>query len=416
MSQIQVMNFLNEIANKNPSAVSFASGRPLAKYLDHTDWGLYEEKFTAWYSEKYQLTAQQAKNRMYHYGPSAGIICELLEQFLVKHEGIQQGNAGQITVTNGCQEALLLISIHELKEPSDCALAIDPCYVGYSGMLSCIGKKVFPIDINDLTGGNIQSGELYIEALISKVEELKQQQLTPKIIYVNPGFNNPLGYQFSQGQRAKLLKCCQELNIKIVEDDPYSDFVYDGTKEASIKSMDTENSVYYIGSFSKTFCPGVRIGFVLAPDESTSQDLSTIKSLTSVNTNSLSQMIIGGWLIDQEFSLNDWMDPINKSYRAQRNAMCSSLDTNMGEIEGINWDKPSGGFFFSLKLPFDFQDKHVLEMTSTQHVICMPVSYFSLAPERWSQHIRLAFSYYEPDVIYQGVSRLSAYIKQQIPG
>ena len=84
MSQNDVMNFLNEIAIKNPSAVSFASGRPLAKFLGHTDWSIYEQKFIQWFAAQQGLSESKAKNKLYHYGPSAGIICKLLERYCNK--------------------------------------------------------------------------------------------------------------------------------------------------------------------------------------------------------------------------------------------------------------------------------------------------------------------------------------------
>ncbi|KZN49261.1 aminotransferase-like domain-containing protein [Pseudoalteromonas luteoviolacea] len=409
MSQAQVMNFLNEVAMQFPDAISFASGRPHAKFLNHSNWERHQAVFTEYFAEQRGINTTKAANQICHYGPSTGIINGILQKYLATDENIHVDTAN-IVITNGCQEALLLACLNELKEPSDCALTIDPSYVGFSGMVNTLGKRVEPVELHRLTDIEQKTYQFNWDYLREKVEQLKHQNINAKIIYINPDFNNPLAYQLSINERQELLKICQELNLRIIEDDPYSRFKFTDSEQPSLKALDKFGLVYHIGSFSKTFCPGVRVGYIVAPNGAIAHALGTIKSLTSVNTSSISQSVIGGWLIEQQYSLNNWMEPINQQYLSQCHAMNNALTENFQHKEGVQWNNPNGGFFYVIKVPFNFTKEHITACANENKVICMPVSFFSLSPQIWARYVRLSFSYYEPEKIHEGVKSFSQYI------
>ncbi|CAM4484134.1 MULTISPECIES: aminotransferase-like domain-containing protein [Pseudoalteromonas] len=409
MSQAQVMNFLNEVAMKFPDAISFAAGRPHAKFLNHSNWERHQAVFTDYIAEQRGISFATAANQICHYGPSAGIINPIIQKYLANDEDIQVDETN-IVITNGCQEALLLACLNELKAPSDCALTIDPSYVGFSAMVNTLGKRVEPLELHKLTDIQQTPFQFNWDYLKEKVAQLKQQNITAKLLYINPDFNNPLAYQLSLRERQELLNICHELNLRIIEDDPYSRFRFTNSRQPSLKNLDNFGLVYHIGSFSKTFCPGVRIGYIVPPNEVIAQALATIKSLTSVNTSSISQSVIGGWLIEQQYSLNNWMKPINQHYSNQCHAMQTALTENFQHYEDIKWNSPSGGFFYVIKTPFDFTKEHVTACAKQNKVICMPVSFFSLSPQIWDRYVRLSFSYYDPDKIHEGVTNFSRYL------
>ncbi len=425
MEQLQVMNFLNEVATRFPEAISLASGRPQSRFFDKQDWPAYEASFTAYYAEEQNCSIEKAQQLLCQYGPSGGIINGILQQHLARDESIESARQN-IIVTNGCQEALALVCLHELQQPDDCMLTLDPAYIGFSGLLAALGKRVEAVDVNRVyrTDDNgVRSFDW--SYLREKVAQVRQSGGVPKAIYINPDFNNPLAYCLSLADRQSLLQVCAELEIKIIEDNPYSRFDYSmagnkneqgGQRVAALRSLDQQSIVYHIGSFSKTFCPGVRIGYLLVPENMSSslEKLLALKSLVSVNTSSLAQSVIGGFLLQNDYSLNARMTLVNAQYASQRDAMMSALDQYLSPLAEVSWDIPGGGFFVVVDLPFEFSEADVYQCAEQQNVICMPVSFFSLTPQLWQNKVRLAFSNFDPGVIEQAVLRFSRYVKQRL--
>ncbi|MGA4607273.1 PLP-dependent aminotransferase family protein [Pseudoalteromonas maricaloris] len=416
MEQLEVMNFLNEVATKFSDAISLASGRPNPKYLGYENWGTYQSVFESYFAQQTQYDVANVKSLLYQYGPSAGIINEILKQYLAKDEAIDT-NSNNIIVTNGCQEALTLICLHELQHDHECILTLDPAYIGLSGLLTAIGKRVEPIDIRPIIQ-QVEGKEPSFDwsYLRDRVTEIRAQGLVPKAIYVNPDFNNPLAYRLSREDRLSLLTVCDEIGLKVIEDDPYSRFDYSGSFIESLCALDTNDIVYHIGSFSKTLCPGLRMGYLVMPEKqkAANKALISLKSLVSVNTNPLTQSIVGGYLLSHNFSLAERMEELNAQYIKQRDAVQRALDTQFSNLPGVTWNKPEGGFFVVVNLPFEFNEQDVYTCASETGVICMPVSFFSLNPEAWQSSVRIAFSNYDPADLEEGVRRFGQYVSNRI--
>lgn len=416
MQQLQVMNFLNEIAMSFPNAISLASGRPQSRFFDKQDWPSYEHRFTDYYAKEQGCSVAAAEKLLCQYAPSAGIINGILQRHLQRDEWIET-DAQNIIVTNGCQEALALLCLHELQQPNDCMLTLDPSYIGFSGLLAAIGKRVEAVDVNRVYSTD-ETGQRAFEwsYLREKVAQIRQAGGVPKAIYINPDFNNPLAYCLSLADRLSLLQVCHELEIKIIEDNPYSRFNYAGQRIRSLKALDQQDIVYHIGSFSKTFCPGVRMGYLLVPEKmpSSLEGLVALKSLVSVNSSSLAQSVIGGFLLQNDYTLDARMTMVNAQYVRQRDATMAALTQYLSDLHGVSWDTPQGGFFVVVSLPFDFSESDVYQCADAHSVICMPVGFFSLTPELWRGKVRLAFSNFDPEVLTEGVLRFSRYVKQRL--
>lgn len=340
-----------------------------------------------------------------------------MKKHLETDEEIKVGSTS-IIVTNGCQEALALLCINELKNENDCVLTIDPSYVGFSGLLQSLGKKIETVDASKLCRLS-EDGRQFLfnwQHLKDRVLSLKEKGVYPKAIYTNFDFNNPLTYQLSHQDRIEFLAACNELEIKIIEDNPYSKFNYTGNSVRTLKSLDRYNIVYYVGSFAKTLCPALRVGYLAVPETGAKQaeQLVSIKSFLSVNTSSLSQSIVGGFLIDHKFSLNEHMKPIALGYKLQRDAMISALEYQFSEFPNVTWTVPSGGMFIIINLPFEITEKDVSACIRDKGIIFMPVSFFSLNPKLWFGKVRLSFSYYEPGVLHEAIKRFASYIKQEL--
>jgi len=416
MGQLQVINFLNEISQQFPNAISFAAGRPNPSFFNHDRYFSYYERFVCHYSEKRGFTKELAEQELLQYGPSQGVISEIINEYLKKDESISSASAKFNIVTNGCQEALAIICIHELKSEKDCMLTIDPSYPGFSGVVESLNRKLVAIDsarlyvnINDAT---CEFNWDYLEEI---VRDTRAAGLNPKALYINPDFNNPLSYTISINSRIKLLQLCNTLDIRIIEDSVYSKFSYMDKCLPSIKSFDESGIVYHVGTFSKVLCPGLRLGYLVpcSGDVDSVGHLISIKSLISNNTSAFMQAVVGGFLIENGFSVSARMSMLCKRYSHQKDSILQALEHYLSNINGVSWHVPNGGFFCILTVPFDFTDASVLDCAKNYGVICAPVSKFSLYPHKWIRKIRLAFSYYDAEQIHEGVQRLSKYIRSQ---
>ena len=415
MQQLEVMNFLNEIAIEFPDAISMAAGRPNPKFFNKKEWNTYEQVFCQYFANKKKMDHEEAIELLCQYGPSAGIINEVLQRYLSIDESIEV-DAKNILVTNGCQEALSLICLNELTAEQDCMLVIDPSYIGFAGLVNALGKTVEPVDVRKLHH-NLESGRLFNwNYLEDTVLTLRARGKKPKAIYVNPDFNNPMAYRLTEADRRALLKICHKLEIKIIEDNPYNRFDYSDSSLLSLKALDNYGIVYHVGSFSKTLSPGLRVGYLVLPDNNgeNTDNIISLKSLISVNTSSLTQSVVAGFLIKNNYTLNNRMVLVNQQYGEQLEGLLKALDRYLKEIPGVSWNRPEGGFFLVVNLPFDMTDKDVLECAKSEKVICMPVSFFSVDSNYAKSQIRLSFSYYDSETLNVGVQRFANYIKSRL--
>jgi (S)-3,5-dihydroxyphenylglycine transaminase len=181
--------------------------------------------------------------------------------------------------------------------------------------------------------------------------------------------------------------------------------------------------VIYLGSFSKILFPGLRLGFIVADQQTKSsagselylaQELSTVKSLTTVNTSPILQGILGGILLSNGYSLRPVIDKKIQFYKANRDAMIESLERHFGEdpLLGsmVSWGRPGGGFFLPMSLPFDFTTDMVKQCAEAFGVLVCPMSFFSSSNEHKSE-LRLSFSYLSQEQIAEGVQRLWRFVR-----
>lgn len=416
MNQLEVMNFLNEVANDFPSAISLAAGRPNPKFFNREKWEHFSQGFTEYFANKSHISIAKANERLCEYGPASGLINSLISKHLEIDENITTDEK-DIVITNGCQEALTLVCLNELIEPSDCMLVVDPSYIGFSGLIKAIGKKVFPLEANKLFYAEERSQRVFNISYIKKeIDKLLKSGLNPKALYINPDFNNPLAYRLNLHERSGLLDFCHQHEIKIVEDNPYARFNYSDKNLPSIKSLDNHGIVYHIGSFSKTFSPAIRLGYLVLPnnDLNDRKKYVALKSLVSVNTSSTSQSIIGGFLLKNKLSLDVSMSPIIRQYEKQRDAMTQALNEYFGKYPEVTWQVPEGGFFMVVNLPFSVNHDDVFECAKDVGMIFMPVSFFAIQPKLWSDKVRLSFSFYSPEEIREGIRRFALFLSGRL--
>jgi (S)-3,5-dihydroxyphenylglycine transaminase len=409
-----VMNFLNEVAEEFPSAISLAAGRPIDRFVERLDPGALLDALV-----RYEQCAARdrglpdARALLLQYGRTAGLIHDLVAQQLRNDEKVA-AMADRILITAGCQEALALCLAALCPDPADVALVPNPTYIGATGAACAGGVAVFPVP-------NV--GSDFAQGIEQAVSQLHQSGRRVRALYLIPTFDNPTGRVIDEVQRRAILEICARLRIVILEDNPYGMFRYEGESILPMAALDGAGCVIYLSTFSKTIAPAVRVGAATLPETlfgdraaSTAlwKDLVQRKSYLTVNTSQITQAIVGGFLLEQNGSLQQWIQPALAWYRDNRDAMLDQLQAVFPQVSGqIRWNRPSGGFFLTVDLPFQFNAESVVECATDYGVIAMPMSFFALDSSQ-DHRLRLSFSAVDAQQIRSGISSLARYLEYRL--
>lgn len=408
---LDVMNFLNEVVQRYPRAVSFAPGRPAEELFDVEGSLGAIPRFVAWRAERRGTDARAVYRELGQYGATNGIFKELIAAQLAADENLRI-DPESIVVTCGCQEAMALLLLTLFQPGRDVLLASDPTYIGITGLARILGIEVVPVAMGP--------DGLEPAVVASAIERVRAVGGVPRALYDIPDFNNPMGTTMPPAIRREMLDLLRNEDVLLFEDNPYGMFAYDGAPQPTIKSLDDAAGVIYLGSFSKTLFPGLRIGYLVADQQVAGPDgklrplsgeLAKVKSLTTVNTPPLMQAMAGGLLLEAEGSLRELVGRKLPHYRANRDAMLAALESELGET-GVTWNRPAGGYFLTLDLPFDFGEEELNFCARDYGVICCPMRFFALAPGREKQ-VRFSFSYVTPEQIEQGVRAFARFVQDR---
>lgn len=407
---LDTMNFLNEVTGRFPDAVSFAPGRPYEGFFDTEEvFGLvrrYVDHLAA-----SGATPDDIRTTVFQYGPTAGVIRELIADSLRIDDSVEVDPAS-IVVTVGAQEGMLLILRALFRDAADVLLVASPCYVGITGAARLLDIPLTPVEEGE---HGIDCATLEAAVLAEKARGRR-----PRAFYVVPDHSNPSGTTMSRAAREELLALAARHDLLIVEDSPYR-LVSPGHQEPTLKSLDRERRVVHLGSYSKTVFPGARIGFVVADQQVVGEhgsslladELAKIKSMVTVNTPSLSQAVVAGALLASGGSLTAHNEIPAKHYGDALRVTLEQLDAQFTaaglQERGVTWNRPSGGFFLAVRVPFDVDNDVLMRSAGEFGVIWTPMAYFypGAGGERT---IRLSFSYLSHAEIEEGVRRLAAFL------
>lgn len=325
------------------------------------------------------------------YGSAHGVP-ELREQIceIMAAEGIT-GHPDDVMVTVGSQMALDMVT-RLFCDPGDVVLAEGPSYVGALGSFAAYQAKVVHVAMDD--------DGLQPEALRHAIAEVTARGERIKFLYTIPNFHNPGGVTLAVERRAEILEICRKHDILVLEDNPYGLLGFDGQTYPALRSLDPEN-VVYLGSFSKTFASGLRVGWVLAPHAVREKLVLAAESAT-LCPPTLNQMIVSRYL-----TTHDWKGQIKtfrEQYRERRDAMLGALEQHMPA--GCTWTKPDGGFYVWLTAPEGVDTKAMLPRAVTQRVAYASGTGF-YADSFGARQMRLSYCYPTPERIREGVRRLA---------
>lgn len=427
-----VMNFLNEVVGRYPEAISFAPGRPWEELFD------VEQALGGigrWVDHRAAAgdgSRQEVYGALGQYGRTNGILGEAIARHLEADEGIVVAPRS-VMVTCGCQEAMAVLLMGLFEPGRDVLLVSDPTYIGITGLARVLGVGVEPVPCGD--------DGLDPEAVAAAARRVRVAGQWPRAIYDIPDFNNPLGTSLPLAARQRLLEVAEEEDLLVFEDNPYRMFAYDRPARPTLKALDPYGRVIYLGSFSKTLFPSLRLGYLVADQvpagaaedagadggaaPTLAEALSPVKSLVTVNTPAPMQAAAGGILVDESYSLARLVGEKIPFYRRNRDHMVAALERCFGERglrDRVRWNVPGGGFFLTLDLPFAFDEAAVAaaarggesgaDGARTGGVIVCPMSFFALSPGRERQ-VRLSFSYVSPQEIDLGVARLADFVARR---
>ncbi len=413
---LDVMNFLNEVVLRHPGAVSFAPGRPTERYFDVEGSLARVAPYVEHRAAELGWPAAAVWNDLGQYNRTNGILQPLIARQLELDEGIRAA-PDSIVVTHGCQEGMVILLLALLDPATDVLLVSDPTYIGIPGLARMMGIPMRPVP----TGGE----GLDPAAVAAAIDEVRRSGRRPRALYDIPDFNNPLGTRMPVAARRELLELARAHDLLVFEDNPYGMFAYDGDPLPTLKALDEHGVVIYMGSFSKTLFPGLRLGFLVTGQEAVvlsgpagarvplAVELSKVKSLTTVTTSPLVQAVAGGILLENGGSLRPLVGEKLPFYRANRDRMLACLEESFGGLApAVRWNRPAGGFFLTVDLPFEFGAAEVEACARDYGVIVCPMSFFALSGGRERQ-VRLSFSYVTPEQIEDGVRRFARFVRER---
>jgi DNA-binding transcriptional MocR family regulator len=312
-------------------------------------------------------------------------------------EGIS-AHPDDVVVTTGSQQALDLVT-RIFIDPGDVVLAEAPSYVGALGVFASYQAEVSHVASDD--------DGLVPAALEERIVALRQAGKRVKLLYTVPNFHNPAGTTLSEERRPEVLEICERHGVLVLEDNPYGLLGFDAEPMRALRADEAEG-VIYLGSFSKTFSPGMRVGWALAP-HAVREKLVLAQESATLCPPAFSQMAVSAYL-----SSHDWQGQIKQMremYRDRRDAMMQALHDFMPAA--CTWNTPNGGFFVWVGLPPGIDAKAMLPRAVTARVAYVPGTAF-FADGFGSTSMRLSFCYPTPERIREGVRRLAGVLEAEM--
>jgi DNA-binding transcriptional MocR family regulator len=305
-----------------------------------------------------------------------------------------QGDPEDMVITTGAQQALDLIGKIFL-DPGDLVAVEAPAYVGALTAFGTYEPRYLQIDIDD--DGMV----------VDMLEEALVRGERPKFVYTCPNFGNPAGVTLSHTRREQLTSLCREASIPIVEDNPYGMLRFEGEPLPSLRTLDPDN-VIYLGTVSKIFSPGVRVGWVLA-EQSVVQRLVLAKEAADLCGSSFTMLITERYFAEDERWRGNLATVVD-IYRSRRDAMLEAIEEHFPP--GAAWTEPAGGFYVWVTLPAWFDTRAMLAAAVERRVAYVPGTAF-YPDGRGGNQMRLAFCHPPEDRIREGVRRLGGLLADE---
>lgn len=304
-----------------------------------------------------------------------------------------------ILVTAGSQQGLDMVA-KVFIDPGDIIIVELPSYIG--------GLQAFTAYRAKMIGVPQDNDGMRMDKLEKVLEKLARKKKKPKFIYVVPDFQNPSGVTMSLERRKRLLELAYKYEVPIVEDSPYRDLRFAGEPVPAIYALDTQEQVIALGTFSKIFCPGLRLAWIMAPAQWLDK-MIIAKQGMDLCCPTFNQLVAAEY-IGRGF-LPKQIEQIRELYGRKREAMLKALKKHMPK--GVKWTKPEGGLFLWVRLPKNLSANELFPKAVEEKVAYVIGSAFH-CDGKGQNSMRLNFSYPSEEQIEEGVKRLAAMIKKNL--
>ena len=358
-----------------PDVVSLAGGMPYVQALP-TEHVL--EVVESVLVERADVALQ------YGGGQGSPVLRERLAMLMAEED--TSADPEDLVVTTGAQQALDLVG-KVLLDPGDVVAVEAPAYVGALSAFSVYEPRFLQVDLDN--DGMI----------VEQLEEALLRGERPKFVYTVPNFHNPAGVTMSRARREQLVALCREARIPIVEDNPYGMLRFEGEPLPTLRSLDRQN-VIYLGTVSKVFSPGVRVGWAVA-EPGVLQRLVLAKEAADLCGSQFTMLVTERYFGGELWRRN--LGALVQTYRSRRDAMLTALEEHFPS--DATWTKPSGGFFVWVTLPDHFDTPALLAAAVDRKVAYVPGTGF-YPDGRGRPQMRLCFSYPTEERITEGIRRL----------
>ncbi|MBQ0977433.1 PLP-dependent aminotransferase family protein [Micromonospora sp. M61] len=350
--------------------ISFARGAPSLDIVDVE--GLKAAAVRAFDADPAGVTA---------YGTSVGYLP--LRKWIAEKHGVE---ANQVLVTNGSLQADAFLFDH-LVRPGDAVVVERPTYDRTLLNLQRMGSELHGISVQP---DGLDTAEL---------RKLLESGIRPRLAHVIPNYQNPAGMTLSEGKRRELLDLAAEYEFTIFEDDPYADIRFRGEALPSMLSLDTRNVVVHASSFTKTVCPGVRVGYLIGPADLIADIAKNATSLY-ISPGMMSQAIVHQFCVSGDIDRS--IETVRAALGERAQVLAESLRRHLPQARFV---EPDGGYFLWVEFPEDVLVDRLAPAAAERGVAVVKGSDFVLDG---GQHaLRLAFSAVTADRIDEGVRRLA---------
>jgi 2-aminoadipate transaminase len=373
---------------QNPEIISFAGGLPAPESfpvdaLDTIVSDMLREEGAA----------------VLQYDATEGVK-ELREVLLKKYEAEgTKASLDNLIITTGSQQGLDLVGKVFVNQ-GDVVICGLPSYLGGIGAFQGYGAKMegVPMDEQGMSA----------ELLEAKLEALKQQGIKPKFIYVIPDFQNPTGITMPESRRMEIIALAHKYDVLIVEDCPYREVRFEGEPQRMMYDLDNDNHVITLGTFSKIFAPGFRIGWILGPKD-VNEKIVIAKQSADLCTPTFVQKIAVRYMNSGVFETN--LQKTIDLYHQRRDVMLAEMKKHMPEC--VKWTRPEGGMFLFITLPEHMDALDLFHKAIEQKVAFVTGNVF-YCDGGGKNTIRLNFSYVNNEKAITGVKRLADIIKAEL--
>lgn len=316
-----------------------------------------------------------------------------LREFLSKKLGREAGiacAADDILVTGGSQQALELIN-SLLLEKGDTIIVEEASYGGFLTRVRRFGVNMVPLPLDEQG--------LDVEALGRILADLKGKGIRPKYLYTIPTVQNPTASILPLERRHAVIKLCESYGVPILEDECYSDLVWDGKRPPAMRGIAGDDRVIHVGSFSKSIAPALRLGYIVAGWPLMSRILPL---KTDSGTGAIEQMVMAEYC---EAHFDNHVVALRKTLKRKLDVLVEAVGANFGTA--AEFDHPPGGIFLWIKLPDSVDTAKLFQAAGKEGVSLNPGAEWSVDPAHGKSRLRLCYANPSEQTIREGVAKLA---------